>query len=250
MLKVLIVEDEKLIKEKLVHFPDYESLKMKVVAVANNGKEGMDYIKKLNPDIVISDIKMPLMTGLDMIENTLEYDYVAIIISGFNEFDFAKRAIKYGVSDYILKPIDIDELTNSLKNAKEILEMRKIYREENYKIDLLNVGKKQKDKNELVEKMILYIKDNYEEKISISDLSKILNYSETLLNSRFKEYTSITFNEYLNRYRIKKALEYINSNKFTIEDISYLCGFSSPKYFSKVFKKYMGISPKKYEQQL
>ncbi len=244
MIKVLIVEDENLIRKKLLHFIDYDALGMVVVADGSNGVEGVDFIKKYQPDIVLADINMPEKDGLDMIKETLDYDYIAIIISGYDYFSYAQRALKYGVTDYLLKPISLDDLKEALINAREI-----IYKKRNVisqKTDLENVVDISLNpfiKDSTVFEMIDYIKNNYQEKISISDLSKDLAYSESMLNRKFKKEVHITFNEYLNRYRINKAIDLLKNSDYNITEISYMCGYSSAKYFARVFKKYLGMSP-------
>lgn len=244
MIKVLIVEDENLIRKKLLHFIDYDALGMVVVADGSNGVEGVDLIKKYQPDIVLADINMPEKDGLDMIKETLDYDYIAIIISGYDYFSYAQRALKYGVTDYLLKPISLDDLKEALINAREI-----IYKKRNVisqKTDLENavdISLNPLIKDSTVLEMIDYIKNNYEEKISISDLSKDLAYSESMLNRKFKKEVHITFNEYLNRYRINKAIDLLKNSDYNITEIAYMCGYSSAKYFARVFKKYLGMSP-------
>lgn len=244
MIKVLIVEDENLIRKKLLHFIDYDALGMVVVADGSNGLEGVDLIKKYQPDIVLADINMPEKDGLDMIKETLDYDYIAIIISGYDYFSYAQRALKYGVTDYLLKPISLDDLKEALINAREI-----IYKKRNVisqKTDLENavdISLNPLIKDTTVLEMIDYIKNNYEEKISISDLSKDLAYSESMLNRKFKKEVHITFNEYLNRYRINKAIDLLKNSDYNITEIAYMCGYSSAKYFARVFKKYLGMSP-------
>lgn len=244
MIKVLIVEDENLIRKKLLHFIDYDALGMVVVADGSNGLEGVDLIKKYQPDIVLADINMPEKDGLDMIKETLDYDYIAIIISGYDYFSYAQRALKYGVTDYLLKPISLDDLKEALINAREI-----IYKKRNVisqKTDLekaVDISLNPLIKDSTVLEMIDYIKNNYEEKISISDLSKDLAYSESMLNRKFKKEVHITFNEYLNRYRINKAIDLLKNSDYNITEIAYMCGYSSAKYFARVFKKYLGMSP-------
>lgn len=244
MIKVLIVEDENLIRKKLLHFIDYDALGMVVVADGSNGLEGVELIKKYQPDIVLADINMPEKDGLDMIKETLDYDYIAIIISGYDYFSYAQRALKYGVTDYLLKPISLDDLKEALINAREI-----IYKKRNVisqKTDLENAVDISLDpliKDTTVLEMIDYIKNNYQEKISISDLSKDLAYSESMLNRKFKKEVHITFNEYLNRYRINKAVDLLKNSDYNITEIAYMCGYSSAKYFARVFKKYLGMSP-------
>lgn len=247
-MRVLIVEDEEIIRKKLEILPSFSKYGMEVLESAKNGLEGLEKIKKFNPELVITDISMPLMDGLTMIKESLDYEYSAIIVSGYNDFDYAKKAIKYGVTDYLLKPIDIEELNKSLITAKNIYEMRKSFINQEDNIDILRIEKNENKKSDIALEMIAYIEKNYGEKISISDLEKKLNYSESMLNKKFKEYTSITFNDYLNRVRIKEAIKLLENTELMIIDIAFLCGFSNQKYFSKVFKKFVGISPGKYNK--
>lgn len=244
MIKVLIAEDENLIRKKLLHFIDYDALGMVVVADVANGVSGVELIKKYKPDIVLADINMPEKDGLDMIKETLDYDYIAIIISGYDYFSYAQRALKYGVTDYLLKPISLDDLYEALVNAREIIYKKRSVISRNSDIEnAIDISTDEAIKDSTVVEMIRFVKYNYQDKISISDLSKKLAYSESMLNRKFKKEVHITFNEYLNRYRINKAIELLKNSDYNITEISYMCGYSSAKYFSRVFKKYLGISP-------
>lgn len=244
MIKVLIAEDENLIRKKLLHFIDYDALGMVVVADVANGVSGVELIKKYKPDIVLADINMPEKDGLDMIKETLDYDYIAIIISGYDYFSYAQRALKYGVTDYLLKPISLDDLNEALVNARDIIYKKRSVISRNSDIEnAIDISTDEAIKDSTVVEMIRFVKDNYHDKISISDLSKKLAYSESMLNRKFKKEVHITFNEYLNRYRINKAIELLKNSDYNITEISYMCGYSSAKYFSRVFKKYLGISP-------
>ncbi|NMA67264.1 MAG: helix-turn-helix domain-containing protein [Clostridiaceae bacterium] len=244
MIKVLIVEDENLIRKKLLHFIDYDALGMVVVADGANGVEGVELIKKYQPDIVLADINMPEKDGLDMISETLDYDYIAIIISGYDYFSYAQRALKYGVTDYLLKPISLDDLEESLTNARELIyKKRDVISQKTSLGNAVDISLDKIIKDSTVLAMINYIKNNYQDKISISDLSKELAYSESMLNRKFKKEVYLTFNEYLNRYRINKAIELLENSDYNISEIAYMCGYSSAKYFARVFKKYLGMSP-------
>ena len=244
MIKLIIVEDENLIRKKLLHFVDYNSLGMVVVGEATNGVEGVELIKKYKPDIVLADINMPEKDGLSMIHETIDYDYIAIIISGYDYFSYAQKALKYGVTDYLLKPIDIGQLKEALIDAREIIYKRRNIISKHTNIEnAIDISNDSFIKDSTVLEMIDYVKNNYEEKISISDLSQKLAYSESMLNKKFKSEMHITFNEYLIRYRINKAIYLLQNTDYNITEIAYKCGYSSPKYFSRVFKKYLGMSP-------
>ncbi|HUU26191.1 MAG TPA: response regulator [archaeon] len=117
MLKVMIVEDEELIREGLRKNIEWESLGLEVVGSAENGVEAIQLCKSLKPDILITDIRMPIVSGLELIEKVKadNEDTVFIIISGYDDFTYAQQAIKYGVNDYFLKPIELEKLTEKLR---------------------------------------------------------------------------------------------------------------------------------------
>lgn len=117
-MKIIIVEDEDVIRDGLAKLVCKINRDSEVIATANNGKYGLEIIVKLKPDLVITDIKMPQMDGLEMLANLEELGikHKTIILSAYSEFEYARKAIKLGVSEYILKPISIEDITQSLKN--------------------------------------------------------------------------------------------------------------------------------------
>ena len=120
MFKVLIVEDEEMIRKGLRYTFDWNKAGCIVVGEACNGIEGIEKIKELDPDILIVDINMPIMNGITIIENSKdEYSYSAIVLSGYDEFNLAKQAIHLGVIEYLLKPVENDQLFEALENAKK-----------------------------------------------------------------------------------------------------------------------------------
>ncbi|KQO16654.1 response regulator [Paenibacillus sp. Leaf72] len=128
MLKVLLTDDEVFVRKGLMELIPWEEMKFIVVGEANNGKEALEMIEDLEPDLVITDIRMPLVDGLDLIrsvkENT-QLDPVFIIISGYNDFKYAQQALRYGVHDYIMKPIDEEEITAALRKLTYSIGERK-----------------------------------------------------------------------------------------------------------------------------
>lgn len=247
MYKILIVEDEELIRKGMRFAMDFESLDCTVVAEASNGEEGIACIQTIAPDIVITDIRMPLKSGIDMLKETQEVGYSAIVISGYDDFAYAKEAMKYGVNEYLLKPVVPEELMDALERAKEKRDMRQRYdaqkTQEARMQETCVLCEPPFVQDEVVEHMIAYIRKHYGHKVILADVSKALNYSEALLHRRFKEYTTHTFNDYLNRYRIQKAIEMMKEQRYYLYDIATLCGFNDYKYFSSVFKKYVDGSP-------
>ncbi len=252
MYKVLIAEDEDIIRKGLVYSVPWAQMQCSVVAEVRNGVEGIEKIKETQPDILIVDINMPVLDGLEMIRRTYEkYDYIAIISSGYSNFEYAQKAIRYGATGYLLKPLKIEELQDAVQRAKKECEARRVYvnkqlsREELKCFNLLEEEHEKTYCDEIAEQMLGYIADHYREKIVMRDVAKHLNYSETLLNKKFKKATGITFLEYLNRYRIQKALSLLQSGH-TVQETAWKCGIGDYKYFRTVFKKYVGCNPSEY----
>lgn len=254
MYKVLLVEDETMLRKGMKVMVDFEKCDCIVCGEAENGDEGIQKIQELHPEIVITDVKMPIKDGMQMLETTKDEGYSAIIVSGYNDFTYAKQAMKFGACEYLLKPVDPSEMEEALKRAVEQQKMRKAYEKAlNQKQELETLAliqAIQEDKDDLAMAMLHYIEDKYQEKIVMEDLCKALNYSETLLNRKFKEAYQCTFNDYLNRYRIQKAMELMRKKESTLEEIAIQCGFTNYKYFSTVFRKYISCSPKEYQKSM
>lgn len=253
MYKVLIAEDEEIIRKGIIFSVPWEEMECTVVAETGNGKEGAELIRRHDPDIVIADINMPVMDGLEMICETFEeYHYGAIILSGYSSFDYARKAIHYGVREYLLKPLRRDELEKAVRAAAEQSRIKRAIAAQHEKneyirsLDVTLPAAGANGKDPLIDQMLSYIQEHYSEKIIMQDLSETLNYSETYLNRRFKNVMNITFNEYLSRYRIRKSIRLIREGGVRIQDVAWKCGIGDYKYFNVVFKKYMGCSPREF----
>ncbi|MDC3415927.1 response regulator transcription factor [Aquibacillus salsiterrae] len=136
--RVFLVDDDRYVRKGLRSLIDWNSCGFEVCAEADNGEDALYYIKNENPDLVITDIRMPVLDGLALIKHTVELTDSSsnfIIISGYSDFSYAQKAVRYGVHDFILKPIDKDELESTLKKVS-------------YKI------KKERERNESNEHMI------------------------------------------------------------------------------------------------
>ncbi|SEO00090.1 two-component system, response regulator YesN [Amphibacillus marinus] len=255
MYKVIIVEDEALIRKRLVYGLDYEKYNCLVVGEARDGEEGTKLIKELEPDIVLTDINMPIKNAFDMLEETLDYSYCTIILSSYNEFSNAQKAIKFGVTEFIVKPINERELYEALERAILQAQQLKIIKQLSYSQEALdelqaNEVKRHQVHDEVVNEMIQFIRDHYSEKFVFDDVSKAIGYSSALLHDRFKKEVHTTFNDYLNRYRIRKSIEFILKGEKKVYEIAEDCGFSEYKYYNKVFKKYIGMSTKDFLEKL
>lgn len=238
MRKVLVVEDENLIRRGLVYQVDWTEVNCIVAGEAATGAEGLEKIKTLHPDIVITDIRMPDMDGLEMLrQGRSQCRFSAIILSGYSQFEYAREAIHLGVAEYLLKPVDIGELKRCLLSIGREEKPADMQPQEVPEIEPGAV------KNKYVAIMLQYIREHYAEPISLTDLSQELDISCTHLNAKFKEELGDTFHSFLNAYRVRRAVELQKQGKYKLHEIAEMVGFSDYKYFNRVFKKHTGYSP-------
>lgn len=262
MLKVLIVEDEEIIRRGLVYTIDWMSMDCMVVGAAENGKEGLAMLQKDEIDLVIADIMMPEMTGIEMLEAAKSMEiksFKSIILTSYATFDYAHKAVHLQVADYLLKPVDEDELRNAINKIKKSMEEIKVYSNLIALTQKRDIGKlvdwdvylnENTLKNSYVAQALYKIRDHYHEKISIDSIAEELDVSASYLSRKFKEATAQTFLEILMRYRIQKAIGLLKKRTYRVYEVSDLTGFSDYKHFCVVFKKYTKTSPTEFVKHI
>lgn len=262
MIRIVVVEDELLVKKGLIVTTDWERFDCEVVGDASNGYEGIEVIRKLHPDIVITDIRMPGLDGVQMIEALSgKVDAEYIIISGYSDFEYARQALKLGVKDYLMKPIDDNELEEALKKACNTVRSKKqISRMQSRMEDITDnkimffkeyfTDDTRTARSNYVEQTIKYISDNYHKNINIKDIADKLSVSESHLFRLFKAESGYTFVDYLTYYRIKKAIGFLRDPHVKIYNIAEKIGYRDQRYFSVIFKKLVGVTPKEFREQL
>lgn len=258
----MVIEDEQLVRRGLILTTPWRDYGYEVVGEAENGLEGCRLAQEIRPDLIITDIRMPGMDGLEFIQQIQDkVDAEILIISGYNEFDYAKKAMKLGVKDYLLKPIDDQELEEVLKRVASDIRNKKIHQK--VEANLSQVGdskvmlfKEYLLKNEMkvrekyVQEAIEYIDIHFAEEISIKDVSEQLKISESYLTRLFKTETGHTFIEYLTNYRIGKAIELLKDKSIKVYEVASMVGYSDSRYFSVLFKKYVGLTPSEFKDGL
>ena len=248
MYRVLIAEDEDIIRKGIAYTMDWVSMGCTIIGEAANGKEGVDKIKELSPDIVLADIMMPMMDGIEMIRQGQEIaDFKAIIMTSYADFEYAKKAIDLGVSAYLMKPVDEEELKKSINKIITEIEKDNQLRQLTSKmknaddIDALFI--KSEGDNDYIQKVLMETKERYAEKISMETFSEELGVSGSYLSRKFKEATGQTYLDFLNKYRVQQAIKLLETGTYKVYEVSEMTGFSDYKYFSTVFKKYTDRSP-------
>jgi two-component system response regulator YesN len=251
MLKVLIAEDEDIIRKGLAYTIDWLSIGYVLAGEAANGEEGIEKIRELKPDVVLADIMMPKVNGLEMIRRAREeVRFKSVILTSYAEFDYAKEAIELKAYDYLMKPVDVDKLKEVMlklqveinqENEKELVFQQK---NQGMDIELLSCGDFYK--NHYVKKTIDFIKERYIEKISIESISEELEVSSSYLSRKFKEETGHTYLDFLNMYRVQQAIRLLDEGIYRVYQVSDMTGFSDYKHFCTVFKRYTKTSPTEF----
>ncbi|KRF06063.1 hypothetical protein ASG89_20180 [Paenibacillus sp. Soil766] len=241
MLKLMIVDDEPIILAGIRDMVEKENTAFTKIVTANDGIEALETMAYFRPDLIITDIQMPEMDGLTLIREAQKKDVTRfIILSGYDEFTYAREGIRLQVKEYLLKPINELELAKLLKKmAIEILNEKQSIQQE-----IIEAYQPQEISNENIRMIIDYIKTNYMNDISLSDAASLLDQHPVYVGQIFKKEMGITFNFHLNEVRVEKAKQLlIGMEGMSMEKIAKHVGFENRRTFYKVFRKYTGQTP-------
>lgn len=256
MMKVIVIDDELIQRKGLVSITPWEQCGCEIAGEAGNAADALKDIRTIMPDIVITDIKMPGMSGLELIHLLRqEIDCEFIVISGYSEFSYAKQALEMGVRHYLLKPVDDEELLEAIRQTVfRIVEKRSIEKLKmesksgNFDDRMFKNFGKGKIKDKYLEKALNYIADHCNRNLTIKEVADTLHISSSYLWKLFANHMKHTFNEYLTLCRVRRAVEYLKDENLKIYEISEACGYKDTRYFSSVFKKIVGITPTDYRE--
>lgn len=247
MLRTVIIEDEAIIRRGLVLTVDWAQMGCEIVGEAADGKQGLVVIRETQPDIIITDIKMPHLDGLQMLEmarqnNIMKSDCKVILLTSYAEFTYAQQAIHLRVYDYLLKPLDEEKL------AQLISQIRQSDKRSEYVklVDWSAYLGADAILNSYVKEALLRIKNDYQSKLSVEVLAEEMSISASYLSRKFKEVTGNTFLEVLSRQRIEAAAVLLRDGRYRIYEVAEQVGFNDYKNFCLVFKRYIHQTPKEY----
>ncbi len=245
MYKVMIIDDEPIIVQGFSRSVPWEKYNCQVVDTAGNGIEGMALIEKHRPDMIFLDICMPEMDGLAMIAGLKsEFSKMQVtILTGFRDFEYAKRALNLGVSRYLLKPSNMEEIEEAIQFMISKVEPEESGTEQRPDSHENVAG------NFIVRNALAYIEENYKEKLLLSDVAEKTYVSQWHLSKLLNKETGQTFSEILNGVRIEKAKEFLKNSSLRIGDIAEEVGFVDLAHFSRVFKKLCGMSANEYRNK-
>ncbi|WP_379161863.1 response regulator [Paenibacillus sp. sgz5001063] len=256
MLKVLLVDDEAPILGNLRRVLPWQEMGMEITGMARSGMEALRIAEEQAPDLVLCDIRMPVMDGLTFIGKLREMglDSEVLLLSGYQEFDYAREAIRLGVKEYICKPIHYEELGNKVR------EMGTRIRSKQYKDKLYNSiplfqeqppaeDSARKTSDQLMNLAVQYIMERLNYDLGIEEVANRIGISSSYFCLLFKNRFAMTFVEYVTLQRMEAAKFMLASSEKSITAISAGVGYQERRYFTKVFQKHTGMTPKEYRDK-
>ena len=251
---VLLVEDENYLLKELEETVPWKRHGFTVAGCAVTEDEGVRLFESLHPDLIVTDIRLPGGSGLELLRRTSPP--AAIVITGHNDFEYARRALRLGVVDFLLKPIDDEELESALTRVQLQLAGRHplpggestLGKPPEDGAEKSPVQVDSRERHALAAEN--YIRRRYREEISLADAAKELGLSESYLSRLMRERRGRTFVEILTLYRLNAARSLLHDQRLRIHEIAERCGFQDQGYFARIFKRTYRISPSRFRSQL
>ena len=252
MNTLLVVEDEKLIRQGIVAMIRRSSVPVEEILECRNGEEALEILRKQRVDVMFTDIRMPKMDGIEMLKELRAEgnDVSVIFLTAYSDFSYAQSALKLFASDYLLKPFGDGELEQAVNHA---LDKRKKTQEREEKAGddqlpelVLNKG----DKSKYVMAAVDYITEHYENpELCVSEIAEHVGISEGHLSHTFKKETDYTVAAYITRVRMRTAMKLLNDCRNKVYEVAEQVGYRDIAHFSSSFKRIVGVTPSEYQDR-
>ena len=239
-LRVLLVDDEIMIREGFKRLFDWQAHNCEVVGEAADGMEAIAQIDTLRPDIDIMDINMPIMNGLKVIQlSRIKHPGTAfVIVSGYDDFAYCREALRLQITDYILKPVNYEEFGSCIDNLKISLFERRVS----------SAAEPEKQEERTITGITRYLQEHLTEEISLTVLAGQFHLNPQYISQLFKSEIGVNFLAYLTNIRMEKAKKLLLSTSLPIAEVAEQSGYGDYRVFTKVFKKSEGVTPSQYRR--
>jgi two-component system response regulator YesN len=236
MYRLLIADDEQDIRRGLAECFPWGEIGFSVCGAVENGREALEIVRRGEADVVFCDIRMPVMSGVELAKAVFELDrrIPVVFLSAYKDFSYAHQALQYGVRGYILKPTSFSEIQSVFKRLKKEMDLAPRQGEE--------TGKKT---DAVMDAIKGYMEREYA-RATLMEASRIVHMSSQHVSRLFKQKTGDNFNAHLIRIRMRQAARLLKDVDYLTYEVSELVGYKNPKNFTRAFKKFFGVTPREY----
>lgn len=240
MYQVFLVDDEAVILEGLKRVIDWGKYGCEVCGSAANGREGLEQIRRLRPDILFTDICMPEMDGLTMVAGLKSEmpDLQITILTGYHDFSYAQQAVRLGVTRLLTKPSRMEEIQEAISAMLDNLRSAAPPEERE--------EQEQGSGSFIVRQALNYMEQYYADKLTLQDVAEHCYVSQWHLSKLLNKHTDKSFYDLLNAIRIREAKRLLQNPKLRVSDISEMVGYTDPGHFCRTFKKLEGVSANEF----
>lgn len=253
MIRVLIADDERLEREALADLVVRRFEHEAVIQTAENGRRAADTAILWEADLILMDIEMPGINGLDAARAVLKQrpECKVIFVTAYSLFQYAHEAMHLGACDYLLKPVDPDEAEAAIRRAiRQIEAGRKLAELAPVAPEPAADTAEAEDRNALVMAHVRrYMEDNYMFDLSLDSVSEILHISPAYLSAQFKKYQKMNFLDCLTELRINAAKQLLTDPLRSAAEVASMVGYEDASYFARAFKKRTGMTPTQYRRE-
>ncbi len=236
MYRMVIADDEEKILEGISELFPWNNIGFQVVAKFTDARSALSYIENNPVDVVMSDISMPDMNGIELTKELKRFPHIKVVLfSSYKDYEYMHAAILYGTYDYLLKPIRYEELVACFERIKAKLD-------EEHQTEVI---KPKTYYSEIIQRVDDYLINNYR-KASLEGAAEAVGLSPNYLSKVYKEKSGSGFMERLNKIKMEKASELLMDPSYKHYEVAFYVGYDNPKNFSRAFKAYFNVSPMEY----
>ena len=252
MIKILIADDESYERSLLGEIIDKRFGREAEIRMAENGRLAVDAAALWAADVALMDIEMPGVNGIDAARQILAQrpECKIIFVTAYSLFEYAHEAVKLGACDYILKPVEADDVERAVRRAAAQSEaQRQLEAVAASSADLLDSADSYDKTNLLMGKVKKYLQHNYMAcDISLDSVSAILNLNSAYFSTLFKRTFGVNFLDYMTELRMEAAKNLLADPLRSTAEVAGMVGYESANYFTRAFKKKVGVTPTDYRR--
>lgn len=244
MYSILLVEDDKALQFIYSKMKIWTEYGFKITAKAANGREALEILREQSFDLVVTDIRMPFIDGIELLRRikAAEIDTCVVFISSYDEFEYARQGLILGAFDYLVKPVDDNKLGELLGRAQIYLGEKADSNAVNEIVARVIGG----TDDPFMKKVERYLSENIYRAVTMTEIADALGLNKDYFGKTFKQHTGMTFNAACSLLKVEYAKALMDTGNYKNYEISEKLGYSSPDYFTKVFKEITGITPQQY----